>query len=185
MNEKLSLPPSLDAVADHWRQYIDQSVVLRVTHDFSRHIEGTYSIYHITFTFVKDEPLVVHYAGMTQNPTTRRDQHKSELKRCKSTTRTGKSKLYCSKYFEGVSQVDMHFNVIDSGFFTLDQVKNAEKALSDELTRLYGKEAVLTSPRKNTEPKEPKAPKVKCSSSSPSDCSVQSHRATQSSVATA
>jgi len=76
MNEKLSLPPALDAVADHWRQYI-QSVDLQVSDDFSRHVVGSYSIYHITFTFLKDEPIVVHYAGMTQNPKTRRDQHKS------------------------------------------------------------------------------------------------------------
>lgn len=151
MSETKLLPPALDTVADEWRRHIEQTVQLNVTHDFSKHVEGTYSVYHMSFTFQKDEPVVVHYAGMTQNPKTRRDQHKSELKCCKSTTRTGKSKLYCDQYFDGVSQIDMHFTVIESGFTSLDHVKIAEKTLANDLATRFGKDSVLTTPRKNTE----------------------------------
>ena len=103
----------------------------------------------MTITFNKpDGLLIMHYAGRTGNPATRASTHKSELGCCKTTTRTGKSVLYAATYFEGVREIDMHLKVHQSGF-TEAEVKHAEKALADELQRLYGPEAVLTRPRKN------------------------------------
>ena len=148
-NKVFSLPHGLDRVADEWRKHIAENVIVNMTKDFSAYVAGTHSTYHMTITFNRPEgPLVMHYAGRTGNPATRASQHKSELGCCKTTTRTGKSVLYTSKYFEGVEVVDMHLRVHESGF-TEAAVKHAEKALADELQRLHGSESVLTRPRKN------------------------------------
>lgn len=146
---QLSIPQGLDDVANEWRKYIAENVTVNMTTDFSAHQQDTHSTYHMTIAFNKlDGPLVMHYAGRTGDPSGRASAHKSELKRCKTTTRTGKSVLYTAKYFEGVSVVDMHLKIHKSGY-TLPEVLDAEKALADELKRLFGEEAILTRPRKS------------------------------------
>lgn len=144
----LDLPVCLDDVAASWRSYIENNVEIITTSDLSKHEVGTHSVYRMKITFIKPEGnKVMWYAGMTGNPKARVSQHKSELKNCKTTTFTGKSVLYSKEYFENVEQVCIDFEVIHSGL-TATEAKAGETILSETLAMLFGKESVLTSPKK-------------------------------------
>ncbi len=147
-----TLPLALDELANQWRDYIKKNITITTTSDMTKHVDGTASTYHIQFTFVsKNGEKTLHYAGMTRKPKTRLSLHKSELRTCKATTRIGKSKLYCSEYFDQVHEIKIFFSIHDSGFLTDHDVKHAERKLSDELQTLHGAEAVLTRPRKKSQ----------------------------------
>lgn len=146
LSSKLRLPPDLDGVADQWREHFDKHVTINLVKDLDLHVPSSHSIYMMTLTFHKeDHSRLVYYAGQTTNPNVRANTHKSELKCCKTTTRVGKSVLYSGEYMNGVRVIDMHFRVQDSGF-TKDEALKAEKALAEDLVRLYGEDLVLTKP---------------------------------------
>jgi hypothetical protein len=148
---KKTLPPNLDTVAAQWREYLADVPLTSHVLNLEAHVEGKFSAYEVSFHFIKyEESARVYYAGMTsRDPTKRASEHKSELKRCKTTTFVGKSALYSAKYLDGVQSIEMTLTVRASGLDTKAQAEEAEKALSAELERLYGKEAVLTQPRGN------------------------------------
>jgi hypothetical protein len=144
----LELPPDLDGVADQWRAHIEKNIKITMTIDVSKHVDGSTSTYVAAMDFMGDEVVrhTMYYAGQSGQPRTRASLHKSELKNCKTTTRIGKSQLYSRKYMTDVNAINIKFEVHEGGF-TLEAAKNAEKALSAELERLHGSEAVLTRPR--------------------------------------
>ena len=142
------IPPGLDDVANKWRTYLS-NVPITMQKNFDGHVNGTHCTYHMEIEFIQpgqSSSPKVHYVGRTGNPRTRASTHLSELKSCKTTTRTGKSPIYCADYAGSAETIEMVFSVVKSGL-TEDEAKIEEKALSEALTRLYGEAQVLTRPR--------------------------------------
>jgi hypothetical protein len=150
--QESNLPPSLDSVANQWREYIQNNVDVSITKNVDKHVPGMHSVYHLEVQFKNEDVVqqVMHYAGRSGDPKSRANKHKSDVCICAATTRTGKSKLYDEKYFKGVTNIQLNFTVVQGGYDLLG-VKMAETALSDQLKRRFGEEAVLTSPKNGSE----------------------------------
>lgn len=149
---KSNLPPSLDVVANQWREYIQNNVDVSINKNLDKHVPGMHSVYHLELRFINQGAVqqVMHYAGRSGDPKSRANKHKSDVCICAATTRTGKSKLYDEKYFLNVTDVQLNFTVVQGGY-DLIGVKMAETALADQLKRRFGAETVLTSPKNGSE----------------------------------
>ena len=140
----ITKPQSLNSVAQQWRDFFEV-IPFTVTKSLDGHIDGCHSVYVQEITFRRTiGDITFFYIGQTINPSTRANDHKSELKRCKTTTFVGKSILYSSELVEGLTAVDMHLYVHAGGLTSAD-ARIGEKTLAAELTELHG-DAVLTRP---------------------------------------
>lgn len=142
----MNIPPSLNLVATAWREFFE-TIPVKVTKDLDKHVKGRHSVYvqEILLKYNDGGERKFYYVGRSARPAKRANEHKHELRRCKTTTFVGKSVIYTHEVVQGLAEVHMHLYV-DTGDMDLDVANAKEKSLSDELTRDFG-DAVLTRPR--------------------------------------
>jgi hypothetical protein len=139
-------PPGLNYVARQWRDFLEP-IPFITTHELTSHQEGQHSLYVLHITLARDvDENTFYYVGRTDNPKRRVSEHKSEFKRCKTTTFVGKGELYDPQYMAGLQQVRLHM-VVARGGLLLPEAKEGEMRLALDLTHEYGK-FVLTRPGK-------------------------------------
>lgn len=142
----MNLPQDLDQNANDWKLYIETLIERAHDTDLSKHIPGKLGVYIATFnSFTETETRTRYYIGQG-NPPHRASDHRSEFRRCKATTRTGKSKLYCKEFLGDAVAWNMDFMIHMSGL-TLIEAKLVEHQLATEFTDKYGAD-VITSPTK-------------------------------------
>ena len=140
------LPPAnLDGVANEWREFL-RGIKFTVQKDITLHQDGTHSVYviHITLVRERTKPITFYYVGSTTDPNARANKHKSEIQTCKTTTFTGKARLYDPLLMIGLTEIQISFVVTSTGH-TKDQAAEGERMLALDLRQEYG-EKVLTSP---------------------------------------
>lgn len=141
----MNTPPSLNLVAHAWREFFE-TIPVKVTKNLDNHVKGRHSVYvqEILLKYSEGEKKF-YYVGRSSRPARRANEHKHELRRCKTTTFVGKSIIYTPEIAQGVLEVHMHLWV-HTGDMDLETANAKEKSLSDELTRDFG-DMVLTRPR--------------------------------------
>lgn len=145
MKFEANIPPNLDSVANQWRDYY-KNIPVNLHSNVAEHIPGTVSLYKLDIQFMREyDHTTFFYVGQTTRPKDRASEHKSELVRCKTTTRTGKSVLYNPDYYVGIKSVNLTYTVLRSGL-DINQAREEEKALSADLKRLHG-DKVITNPK--------------------------------------
>ena len=140
----MKLPQDLDQNANDWREYVQSLEECKGVLDLSKHIPETFGVYIAIFEVrTKTEERFRYYVGRG-NPPRRANEHRSEFRNCKTTTRTGKSKLYTETFLKDAVSWRMHFSVHSSGHDLLS-AKNTEKIVAAELTAKF-KDLVITKP---------------------------------------
>ncbi len=138
------LPQDLDQNANDWKLFVHSLDELEGVKDFDNHIPGELGVYSATFIVrTMTETRRRYYIGQG-NPKERESAHRSEFRNCKTTIRTGKSKLYTEAFLGGALSWCMGFYV-HSSHKTLESAKAAELKLATEMRELYGDE-VITKP---------------------------------------
>jgi hypothetical protein len=139
------LPQDLDENANDWKLFVHSLDELQGVKDFDNHIPGTLGVYIATFIVrTMTETRRRYYIGQG-NPKEREAAHRSEFRNCKTTIRTGKSKLYREAFLGGALSWCMGFYVHSSGYKTAEEAKAAELQLATEMREIYGDE-VITQP---------------------------------------
>lgn len=137
---------SLNDSALDWKRYIKDVEFVVVQKSLDLHQPGLHSLYEVDFVLFGDEIHLFKYIGTTSRKkiAQRLNEHLSEFKNVRVTTFNSKSKMFNMRYMRGLRQVNIHFNVIEGGLAP-DAAKHKEKAVSNEMKRLFG-DYVLTDP---------------------------------------
>src|SRR4051812_14133271 len=102
----VKLPQDLDDNANDWKAFVHSLEELKGVKDFQNHIPDTLAVYIATFivramnSSGEIEERRRYYIGQG-NPKEREASHRSEFRNCKTTIRTGKSKLYKESFLGG------------------------------------------------------------------------------------
>jgi hypothetical protein len=139
------LPQDLDENSADWCRVVNEIKFCGYSKDLTKAVPGTISVYIVTFVALTASGAQRrrYYIGQGRAEE-RADAHKSEYLRCKTTTRTGKSKLYCAGFLSDVLEQRMEFLVHSSGY-TSQEAKEVERRVSKLLIEIYGDE-VITKP---------------------------------------